>query len=109
MHFVQFMPIVSMHFRNKKAFTARLFIFNIFNYRQTTDEEKLLKKGQNNEILGDMLYGISQCRSKGNISGGARERWRREPQGGCGGMLPQKILKSRGLEMLFPAFSKSYL
>ena len=50
-----------------------------------------------------------QCRSKGNISGGARERRRREALGGCGGMLPQKILKSRGLEMLFPAFSKSYL
>ena len=50
-----------------------------------------------------------QCRSKGNISGGARERRRREPLGGCGGMLPQKIVKSRGLEMLFPAFSKSYL
>ena len=29
--------------------------------------------------------------------------------GGSGGMLPQKILKSRGLEMLFPEFSKSYL
>ena len=41
--------------------------------------------------------------------GGARERRRREPLGGSGGMLPQKILKSRGLEMLFPAFSKSYL
>ena len=42
-----------------------------------------------------------QCRSKGNISGGARERRRREPLGGSGGMLPLKILKSRGLEMLF--------
>ena len=50
-----------------------------------------------------------QCRSKGNISGGARERRRREPLEGSGGMLPQKILKSRGLEMPFPAFSKSYL
>ena len=50
-----------------------------------------------------------QCRSKGNISGGARERRRREALEGCGGMLPQKILKSRGLEMLFPAFSESYL
>ena len=50
-----------------------------------------------------------QCRSKGNVSGGARERRRREPLGGSGGMFPQKILKSRGLEMLFPAFSKSYL
>ena len=53
-----------------------------------------------------------QCRSKGNISGGggaARERRRREPLEGSGGMLPQKILKSRGLDMPFPAFSKSYL
>ena len=49
-----------------------------------------------------------QCRSKGNISGGERERPGREPVGGCGGKLPQKILKSKGLEMLFPAFSKSY-
>ena len=31
----------------------------------------------------------------------------REPLGGSGGMLPQKILKARGLEMLFPAFSKA--
>ena len=54
-------------------------------------------------------YGGSQCRSKGNITGGARERRRREPLGGCGGMLSQKILKSRSLEMLFPALSKSYL
>ena len=37
-----------------------------------------------------------QCRSKGNITGGARERRKREPLGGSGGM-----------EMLFPAFSKS--
>ena len=50
-----------------------------------------------------------QCRSKGNISGGARKCWRREPLGGSGGMLPPKNLRSRDLEMLFPAFSKSYL
>ena len=50
-----------------------------------------------------------QCRSKGNISGGGRKCWRREPLGGSGGMLPQKNLKSRDLEMLFPALSKSYL
>ena len=50
-----------------------------------------------------------QCRSKGNISGGAHERWRRKTVGGSGGMPSQKILKSKGLEMLFPAFSKSYL
>ena len=64
----------------------------------------------------DRLYGGRQfdsflklqCRSKGDISGGARERRRREPLGGVWGHAPPKILKSRGLEMLFPAFSKSY-
>ena len=45
---------------------------------------------------------VSINRNKGNIGGGARERRRREPLGGCGGMVPQKILKSRGLEMAFP-------
>ena len=34
---------------------------------------------------------VWQCRSKGNISRGARERRRREPLEGSGGMLPQKI------------------
>ena len=56
------------------------------------------------------IWNLPQCRSKGNITGGgggARERRRREPLGGSGGMLRQKILKARGLEMLFPAFSKS--
>ena len=56
-----------------------------------------------------LLVPAFQCRSKGNISGGARKCWRREPLGGSGGMLPQKNLKSRDLEMLFQAFSKSYL
>ena len=56
-----------------------------------------------------LIVVIHQCRSKGNISGGARERRGCEPVGGSGGILPQKILKSKGLEMLFPAFSKSYL
>ena len=50
-----------------------------------------------------------QCRSKGNISEGARQLRRREPLEGSGGILPQKILKSRGLEMPVPASSKSYL
>ena len=61
---------------------------------------------------GAFHYNLSntlQCRSKGNISGGARKCWRREPLEGSGGMLPQKNLTSRDLEMLFPAFSKSYL
>ena len=59
--------------------------------------------------LNGKAYECLQCRSKGNISGGARDCRRREPLGGSGGMLPQKILESKGLEMLFPAFSKSYL
>ncbi len=53
----------------------------------------------------------TQCRSKGKISGGGGGT--RVPEAraarGSGGMPPKKILKSRGLEMLFPAFSKSYL
>ena len=55
---------------------------------------------------------VAQCRSKGEISGGgggARERRRHVPLGGSGGMPPRKSLKSRGLEVLFPAFSKSHL
>ena len=59
------------------------------------------------QIAGESVV-TYQCRSKGNISGGARERRRRDPLGGSGGMLPHTILKSRGLEMLFPAFCKSY-
>ena len=60
--------------------------------------------------FGRVVLFVRQCRSKGNISGGgAHGRRRREPLGGSGGMLPQKILKSKGLEMLFPVFSKSYL
>ena len=43
---------------------------------------------------------ITQGRSNGNIS--SRRRRRREPLGGSESMLPQKILKSKGLEMLFP-------
>ena len=49
-------------------------------------------------------YIFYQCRSKGNISEVVREEAR--ARRGVWGMLPQKILKSKGLEMLFPAFSK---
>ena len=56
-----------------------------------------------------LMNTMYQCRSKGNISGGAHERRRCEPLGMSGGMLPQKILKSRGLKMLFSASCKSYL
>ena len=67
------------------------------------------RAADNYKALGKFNSFSQQCRSKGNISGGARKCWRREPLGGSGGMLPQKNLKSRDLEMLFPAFSKSYL
>ena len=50
-----------------------------------------------------------QCRSKGNISGGGTQALEARGARGVWGHAPQKILKSRGLEMLFPAFSKSYL
>ena len=61
------------------------------------------------QVKYSIMASHDQCRRKGNISGGARKCWRGEPLGGSGGMLPQKNLKSRGLQMLFPAFSKSYL
>ena len=47
------------------------------------------------------IAAVSQCRSKGNISGGARERRRRELLGGLGVSSTRKILKSKGLEILF--------
>ena len=60
--------------------------------------------------MQDVTILLEQCRSKDNISGGGGTR---SPEAradrGVWGMLPQKILKSKGLEMLFPAFSKSYL
>ena len=45
----------------------------------------------------------------GGGGGGTRAPEARSATGGSGGMHPQKILKSIGVEMLFPAFSKSYL
>ena len=90
----------------------KLDIFRLFHKTHNDGLPKVLSK----DIYAKRCNGYSlrgndclQCRSKGNISGRARERRRREPLGGSGDMLPQKILKSRGLEMLFPAFSKSYL
>ena len=54
-----------------------------------------------------------QCRGKGKKArgggGGIIECPRRLALGEPGDMLPHKVLKSRGSEMLFPAFSKSYL
>ena len=53
---------------------------------------------------------LQQSHSKGNISGGGGGGTRApEARAARGVWAPQKILKSRGLEMLFPAFSKSYL
>ena len=77
--------------------------FNL-NPRRIGKEKDCSQSGL--KCLGSLYHSI-QCRSKGNITGGARERRRREPLGGSGGMVPQKILKARGLVMLFPAFSKS--
>ena len=93
----------------KLSFALRITII-ITNKAYLAKKVKMLKAnnyngrmcGKESESFVHVL--AEQCRSKGNISGGAREAL-----GGCGGMLPQKILKSRGLEMLFPAFSKSYL
>ena len=59
-------------------------------------------------IIDPRQLATEQCRSKGNISGGTRAPEARAARG-VWGTFPQKILKSRGLEMLFPAFSKSYL
>ena len=54
----------------------------------------MLRKDQ---YLNDLALFFLQCRSKGNITGGARERRRRELLGGSGGMLPQKIYAYREL------------
>jgi len=40
--------------------------------------------------------------------GGANERGRRKFVWGSGGIIPQNILKSRGSEMVFSAFSMRY-
>ena len=82
-----------------------IVVYSYFNLRCRIKASSLQDKTEGEyEIVTNI-----QCRSEGNISGGARERRRRKPLEGSGGMLPQKILKSRGLEMPFPAFSKSYL
>ena len=43
-----------------------------------------------------------------DVGSWGNEHQRGEPLGGCGGMLPQNILKSRLSEMAFPAFSNRY-
>ena len=51
---------------------------------------RLLHRGIHPESRGLQLTSTTslhnQCRSKGNISGGARKCWRREPLGGSGGV-----------------------
>ena len=88
-------------------------IFHVFRFFLSTTVNDLFGRCVDNLSVRRQSFNLvtflTQCRSKGNISGGPRERRRREPLEGSGGMLPQKILKSRGLEMPFPAFSKSYL
>ena len=63
-------------------------------------------------------YAASFCNSSNARDSGAyfevggggaeNERRRRELVGGCGGILPQKILKSRVSEIVFTAFSARY-
>ena len=62
---------------------------------------KIIQTSKYIHIICLLLMPSLQCHSMGNISGEARERWRRELLGGSGGMLSQKILKSRGLECYF--------
>ena len=50
------------------------------------------------QLLTSFMQGRSQVLKQDEAS---LERWRREPLGGSGGMLPQKILKFRGSELLF--------
>ena len=64
-------------------------------------------------VVSDDFFNSKKSSEKGSavarvikVGGGGGAR---EPEGRSGGMLPQKILKSKGLEMLFPAFSNSYL
>ena len=42
------------------------------------------------------------------VGGAENERQRRELVGGSGGILPQKVLKSRVSEIVFTAFSARY-
>ena len=98
--------VVVLFFHFKNFFIQLLLSVNAMS---TTTETRGETKRLISEFIRNLSFLNTQCRSKGNISGGARERRRREPLEGSGGMLPQKILKSRGLEMPFPAFSKSYL
>ena len=48
-----------------------------------------------------------QCRSKGNISGGARERRRREALGGCGVCSPRKFLNLEAWKCYFQRFPRA--
>ena len=81
----------------------RTYIFKIFRGSMPPDPPRKVRLRRT--ITFSITYehpleNLSYAPGKGNISGGARERRRHEALGGCGGMLPQKILKSRGLEML---------
>ena len=52
---------------------------------------------------------FSSAVATGKISGGGGGVVGTRPARGVWGLPPRKVLKSRGLEMLFPPFSKSYL
>ena len=62
---------------------------------------------QNKELLERAQAGTAERILKWG-GGAENERRRRELVGGFGGMLPQKILKSRASEIVFTAFSARY-
>ena len=50
----------------------------------------MLLKNLYHGLFSEPTSHYMQCRSKGNISGGARERRRRDPLGGLGACSPRK-------------------
>ena len=68
----------------------------------TVTAEKVKLKVESREIIYKLNHGCSQTSEQDEAS---FERRRREPPGGSEGMPLQKILKSRGSEMLFKHFS----
>ena len=69
----------------------------------TVTAEKV--KVESREIIYKLDHGCSQTSEQDEAS---FERRRREPPGGSEGMPLQKILKSRGSEMLFKHFSWNF-
>ena len=70
---------------------------------------------KNGNFYPPECFAIAKFRDGGayfKVGGGGQrlenERWRREFAGASGGILPPKILKSRGSEMVFPTFFVRY-